>query len=157
MARRIRIYHPDHTVTWRDRLFDLTTGVRPSRPAAGVDYSLLTHNAARAARALLDELLSITLLGDEMVRVDARWPLPEGLSPEVAAAIVSRLRFSQVQPGGRRLTVPIRWVELSEAVHGTTLLVRLLEPPNPGLRSVLEANLALGEHEAWAEVAVARD
>ncbi len=157
MARRIRIYHPLHSVTWTDRLFDLYAGRKAARPQPGVDYSLLERNAARAARSLLDELLSITLLGDEMVRVDARWPFPEALSTEVAGAIVARLRFTQIDPTGTRLDVPIRWIELTEAVHGTTLVIRLLQVPNAGLRSVLEANLAEGGRPSWSEVAVARE
>lgn len=157
MARRIRIYHPDHVVTWRDRLFDLFSGREAAARPAGVDFSLLDRNAARSARALLDGLLSLTLLGDEMVRVDARWPFPEALSADAAAAIVARLRFAQARPGGGRVPVPIRWVELAEAQHGTTLLIRLLDAPNPGLRSVLEANLAEGSPASWSEVAVAQD
>jgi hypothetical protein len=157
MPRQLRIYHPEHPVTWRDRLFDLFTGRVAPRPEPGVDYTLLRRNAARAARALLDEVLSITLLGDEMVRVDTRWGLPENPSVEMAAAIVARLRFVQVQVGGFRVHLPIRWVEFSEAPHGCTLLVRLLEAPNTALRNVLEANLSEGDGATWAEVAIGRE
>lgn len=157
MARPLRIYHPDTPPRWQDRVLDLFSGRVAPAPEPGVDYTLVHRTAARAARVLLDELLTLTLLGDEMVRVDTRWCLPAAATPESLGAIVRRLRFAQVQPGAVRTTSAIRWVEFHEATHGTTVLIRLVEAPNPGLRSVLEANLAEGAAADWTEVAVARE
>ena len=154
MARGLRIYHPDHAVSWWDRLYDLFGGTMPPRREPGVDYSLLHRGAARSARALIDGLLSTTLLGDEMVRVDSTWQMPIAAGHDAAAEIVGRLRFVQSQPGGLRVTLPIRWVEFVAAQHGTTLLIRLVHRPSLGTRSALEANLAEDAGSAWTEVAI---
>lgn len=153
----LRIYHPDAPLRWQDRLADFFAGRAAPPLEPGVDYTLVHRTAARAARALRDELLALNLLGDEMVRVDTRWSVPPAATPESLGALVRRLRFTQVQPGGVRTRLGIRWVEFRPAAHGTTVLMRLTELPSPGLRSVLEANLAEGESADWTEVAVGQE
>lgn len=154
MPRGLRVYHPEHAVTWWDRVYDFFSGAGPNRREEGVDYSLVHRTSARSAAALLDGILSMTLLGDEMVRVDSTWRMPEQGGREAAAELVGRLRFVQAQPGVLRVTVPIRWVEFLDAAHGVTLLMRLEERPALGCRNGLEANLAEDAGSAWTEVAI---
>jgi len=155
----VRIYHPDYRISWWDRMLDPAgTNARAHRPA-GVDYTLLNRSAARAVRELQDETLNISLLGDEMVRLDSAWRMPP--SPEGKRALVSavalRIRFGQVHPGGVKVPVALRWLDFQDAPHGTRLLLRLLDRPNPGLRSFVAADISDDGTGGWAEFAVGAD
>lgn len=155
----MRIYHPDHRVSWVDRIWDLFGGhVLRARPA-GVDYTLVNRAAARNVRDFLDGTLNMSLIGDEMVRVDSSLRLPDRGEARRAAceAMVTRLRFGQVHPGGVRVQMPARWFQFDDAPHGTRLLVRLLEIPNPGLRSFLAGNMDEFGGEDWQEYAIGGD
>jgi hypothetical protein len=155
----VRIYHPDYRISWWDRLLDPagTRGQQSRR--SGVDYSLLHHTAARAVRGFLDETLNVSLLGDEMVRIDSAWRLPEAPAGrrELVSALAVRLRFGQVHPGGVRMPVALRWLDFQDAPHGTRLLLRLLARPNPGLRSYVAGDLSEDGSGGWTEYAISAD
>lgn len=157
--KRVRIYHPDYRVSWQDRFWDLFSGHRPASRPDGVDYTLMNRSAARNIRELLEGVLNVSLLGDEMVRVDTSWRLPEEADARQTAAedLVRRLRFGQMHPGALRVTIPARWLQFDDAPHGTRILVRLLECPNPGLRTFLAGNLAEDGPDEWTEYAVHGD
>ncbi|MDP2317256.1 MAG: hypothetical protein Q8P41_30495 [Pseudomonadota bacterium] len=155
----MRIYHPDYRISWWDRLLDPAgTHARSQRPV-GVDYTLLNRSAARAVRGFLDETLNISLLGDEMVRIDSAWRMPA--SPEgrreLITAIALRLRFGQVHPANLKVPVALRWLDFQDAPHGTRLLLRLLDRPNPGLRSFVAADLSEDGSGGWEEFAIGAD
>lgn len=155
----MRIYHPDYRISWWDRVLDPAgTHARTHRPA-GVDYTLLNRGAARAVREFQDETLNISLLGDEMVRIDSAWRMPP--SPEGQRALVSaialRIRFGQVHPDGVKVPVALRWLDFQDAPHGTRLMLRLLDRPNPGLRSFVAANISEDGTGGWAEFAMGAD
>jgi hypothetical protein len=155
----VRIYHPDYRISWWDRVLDPAgTHARTHRPA-GVDYTLLNRSAARAVREFQDETLNISLLGDEMVRIDSAWRMPP--SPEGQRALVSaialRIRFSQVHPGGVKVPVALRWLDFQDAPHGTRLMLRLLDRPNPGLRSFVAADISEDGTGGWADFAMGAD
>lgn len=152
----MRVYHPDYKITIWDRLFDPAgTHARRPRPA-GVDYTLLNRAAARAARAFLDETLNVSLLGDEMVRIDSAWRLPDAAAArrELCEALAVRLRFGQIQAGGLKVAVSLRWLDFQDAPHGTRLLLRLLDRPNPGLRSFMAGDLSEDGTGGWEEYAI---
>lgn len=159
MGRRLRIYHPEYRVRWFDQLVDLFGGAHPAPRPAGPDYTLLNRAAMRTTRAFLDGAFSVVVLGDEMVRIDSSWALPDGADAQMAAceALVLRLRFGQVHPNGLRVAIPARWFEFNEAAHGTRVLVRLLQRPDPALRSFLVGNLSETGDDEWAEYAVGAD
>ncbi len=155
----MRIYHPDYRISLWDRLLDpLGTRGRPVRPE-GVDYTLLNRAAARAARGFLDETLNVCLLGDEMVRIDSAWRLPTEREArrELCEALTFRLRFGQSLPGGVKVPVALRWLDFRDAPHGTRLLVRLLDRPNPGLRSFVAGDLSEDGSGGWEEYAIGAD
>lgn len=155
----MRIYHPDYRISFWDRLLD-PMGTHAHRPRpSGVDFTLLNRAAARAVRGFLDETLNVGLLGDEMVRIDSAWRLPpEGPGRrEACTAIAQRLRFVQVLPGGSRVPVALRWLDFQEAPHGTRLLLRLLERPNPGLRSLVAGDLSEDGSGGWEDYAIGAD
>lgn len=153
--RAVRIYHPDFHPSWYDRLYDgFVAGTLPAR-GDGVDWTLLQRAAGRTMRQLLDGIRATVHLGDEMVRVDTAVTLPADPAArrDLAGEIVRRLRVSQVLVGLRH-PLPIRWVQFDDAPEGSRLLVRLLDRPNPGLRTLLGANTAEDASAEWAEVAV---
>jgi hypothetical protein len=154
----MRIYHPDYPLSWGDRVWDLFAGRKAPAPREGIDYTLMNRAAARVVRDFLDQTLNMTLLGDEMVRVDSAWELPESEAARETAAssLVVRLRFGQVHPGGMRMPIAARWYQFDPANHGTRVLIRLLERPNPGLRSFLAGNLE-ESGDKWTEYAVGGD
>jgi hypothetical protein len=155
----VRIYHPDYRISWWDRLLDPagTHGQRARR--TGVDYTLLNRSAARAARDFLDETLNLSLLGDEMVRVDSAWRLPASPAGrrELVEALAVRLRFGQVHPGGVKVQLALRWLDFQDAPHGTRLLLRLIARPNPGFRSFLAGDLSEDGSGGWTEYAIGAD
>ncbi|MDP2306396.1 MAG: hypothetical protein Q8P18_10260 [Pseudomonadota bacterium] len=155
----MRIYHPDYRISWWDRFLDPAgTHARVVRPV-GVDYTLLNRSAARAVRGFLEETLNLYLLGDEMVRIDSAWRLPP--SPEARGelipAIALRLRFAQLHPGTVKVPVALRWLDFQDAPHGTSLFLRLLDRPNPGLRSFVDADLSEDGSGGWEEYALGSD
>lgn len=155
----MRIYHPDYRITWWDRLTDPAgTHARTARPV-GVDYTLLNRAAARAVRECLDEMLNLSLLGDEMVGIDSAWRMPA--SPEgrrdLLPAIALRMRFGQVHPASVKVPAALRWIDFQDAPHGTRLQLSLLDRPNPGLRSFVEVNTSEGESGRWEEYALGAD
>lgn len=152
----MRIYHPDYRVSWWDRLLD-RGALRPrARHQVGVDYTLLNRASARSVREFLDDTLNMSLLGDEMVRIDSARHLPD--DPEarrdICETLTSRVRFGQIQPGGARTMVPTRWMEFRDAPHGTRALLRLLTRPNPGLKSFVEGDVSEDGSGGWEEYAV---
>lgn len=151
----MRIYHPDYRVTWQDRFWDLFAGAHAAPLPEGVDLTLVHRTAARTTREFLDAVLNVSLLGDEMVRIDSAWRLPEPPDARRSAAevLVRRLRFGQLHPGALRVVLPARWFQLDGAPHGTRVLVRLLECPNPGLRCFLAGNLGEDGGPEWTEYA----
>lgn len=155
----MRIYHPDYRISVWDRLLDPVGTHRLHVRPEGVDFTLLNRAAARAVRGFLDETLNVCLLGDEMVRIDTGWRLPpEGPGRrEVCAAIAHRLRFLQALPGGRKVPVALRWLDFQDAPHGTRLLLRLLDRPNPGLRSFVAGDLSEDGSGGWEEYAIGAD
>lgn len=152
----MRIYHPEYRVTWQDRFWDLFSGHRPPAREEGIDYTLVNRAAARTTRAFLDGILHVSLLGDEMIRLDSTARLPEepGARQTAAEALVARLRFGQFHPGDLRVVLPARWFQLDDAPHGTRVLVRLLDHPNPGLRSFLAGNFSEDGTNEWTEYAI---
>lgn len=155
----MRIYHPDYRISWWDRFLDPAgTHARTQRPV-GVDFTLLNRTAARAARDLLEEMLNLSLLGDEMVRIHSAWrmpPSPEGRR-ELIPAMALRLRFAQLHPGAIRVPLALRWLDFQDAPHGTRLLLRLLDRPNPGLRSFVAVDLSEDCSGGWQEYALWAD
>lgn len=155
MGARIRIYHPDTPPTWLDRALDLYTGhVLPAREQ-GVDYGLVHRATTRALEALLDGVEGLHVISADVVRVDSRFRLPEpdAARIDLCGEMVRRLRFEQVQVGGRRTALPIRWVEFGDGPQGTVVLLRLATRTDPGLRSLLAVKL--GDEERDGEQAVA--
>ena len=155
----MRLYHPDYRISLWDRILDPAgTHGRRAR-TTGVDYTLVNRAAARAARTFLDETLNVCLLGDEMVRIDSAWRLPpDGPGRrDLCASLVHRLRFGQTLPGGMNVPVALRWLDFQDAPHGTRLLMRLLDRPNPGLRSFVAADLSEDGSGGWAEYAIGAD
>lgn len=152
---RLRVYHPDYPVSWFDRVMDLFGGVEPPSRADGVDYSLVDRATVRGMRGILDGMLHISLLGAEMVRADTTWVLPQSPSTrrELGEELVRRLKFGQLEIGGVRVNVPIRWVQFEDAPHGSRLLIRLVTAPNHGLHSFLAGNVGVARPD-WEEVAV---
>lgn len=153
----MRIYHPDYRIPWWDRMLDPAgTRARRVRPE-GVDFTLLNRSAARAVRGFLDETLNVSLIGDEMVRIDSAWRLPSAPDArrELCEALALRVRFGQVQTGGVKVPVALRWLDFQDAPHGTRLLLRLLERPNPGLRSYVAGDLSEDGTGGWEEYASA--
>ena len=153
----MRIYHPEYRVTWVDRIWDLFDGHRPAPRRDGVDYSLVHRQSARNVRSFLDETLNLSLLGDEMVRVDSAWRLPESGQIAALEGMVARMRFGQMHAAGMRVAIPVRWFQFDSAPHGTRLLLRLLELPNPGLRSYMAGNLDEEGAENWVEYGIGGD
>lgn len=155
----MRIYHPDYRVTWTDRIWDLFAGRPAPARQPGIDYTLLNRASARTVREFLDATLNMSLLGYEMVRIDSAWQMPEAADAgrTAAVALTSRLRFGQVHPGGLRIPVATRWLQFDPAPHGTRVLVRLIDRPNPGLRSFLAGNLDEDGAGRWTEYAIAGD
>lgn len=154
---RIRYYHPDYTVTWWDRLYDLNKGRSLPHREQGVDYTLLQRIANRELRNILDHVIAVHVLGADIVRIDTDAALPEDAQAreDLCAELVRRLRFGQVQPDGRRVALPLRWVEFAETPNGLTLLLRTLLRPDPGLRSFLAAQIEPGGGDV--EIAIAGD
>ena len=157
VAARIRYYHPEYTVTWWDRLYDLNKGRMLPQRERGVDYTLLQRIANRELRRILDHVLSVHVLGSDMVRIDTDTELPDDAEAreDLFAELVRRLRFGQVHPDGRRIALPLRWVEFAETPAGLTLLLRTLVRPDPGLRSFLAAQIEPGGGDV--EIAIAGD
>lgn len=157
VSARIRYYHPEYTVTWWDRLYDLNRGRLLPHRERGVDYTLLQRIANRELRHILDRVLSVHVLGGDIVRIDTDAELPEDpqAREDLCAELVRRLRFGQVQPDGRRVALPLRWVEFAETGAGLTLLLRTLGRPDPGLRSFLAAQIEPGGTDI--EIAIAGD
>lgn len=158
MSPRIRFYHPDYRPTGWDRLYDFfSIDTVPPRDA-GVDYAFLDRVVERSMRALIDGVLSIDLLSADVVHVDTRMllPLPLTARRDLCAELTRRLRFGQIGPDGRRLAVPLRWVEFREgptAADGQTalrLLLRLHGRVDPALRTWVAASL--GDSPAGAGV-----
>lgn len=152
MDARIRYYHPDHPPTWGDRLYDFFSIAEvPPRPP-GVDYSFLDRMVGRSLRELVDGVVSIDLLGADVAHVDTRLRLPDepAARRELAAEIVRRLAFGQVQADGRRVPLPIRWVELRPTPDGTRVIVRLRGRADPALRSFLAAHVGPRPDGAYA-------
>lgn len=159
MARRLRIYHPDYRVRWVDRLLDLFGGTHPAPRPTGPDYTLLNRAAQRTTLQFLDGVFSVVVLGDEMVRIDTSWTLPEGPDARLVAAeaLVQRLRFGQVHPNGLRVAIPARWFEFVDAPHGTRVLLRLLQRPDPALQNLIYRNVSEDGSGEWSEYAVGAD
>lgn len=155
----MRIYHPDYRISWWDRFLDPAGTHARTQRLVGVDYTLLNRAAARAVRECLDELLNLSLLGDEMVGIDSAWRMP--VSPEarreLIPAMALRLRFGQMHPGAVKMPVALRWLDFRDAPHGTRLLLQLLDRPNPGLRSFVAADLSDDGSGGWEEYALGAD
>jgi len=152
---RLRYYHPEYRPSWRDKLYDFfSVRVVPPRPP-GVEYHFLDRLVARTTRQLLDGVVSLQLLGQEMVRVESAVPLPpaDDARAELCGELVGRLRFGQIQPDGRRVALPVRWIEFASRGDNLVLFLRTVGRPDPGLRSFLAANL--GASGQWTEVAIA--
>jgi hypothetical protein len=151
----VRLYHPDYRVTWLDRVAELFDVRLPPTPPEGVDLSFLRRTEVREVRAFLDGVQNVSLLGDELVRCDSAWCPPEAGLLEATGHLVLRVRFGQILPGMLHMQIPMRWARLDPTPHGCRLLMRLIERPNPGLRSFLAGNFE--EHDAprWVEYAVA--
>lgn len=152
MDARIRYYHPDHPPTWGDRLYDFFSIAEVPPREAGVDYSFLDRLVGRSLRELVDGAVSIDLLSTDVVHVESRLRLPDDPAArrELTAEIVRRLAFGQVQPDGRRVPLPIRWVELRPGPDGTGVLIRLRGRADPALRSFLAANVGPRPDGAYA-------
>lgn len=156
---RIRIYHPEYPVRWLDRLYDLFSGrIVPPR-ATGVDYTLLNRVSLQDVRAFLDGVANIALLGQEMVRVDSTFRLPEDHRPAVACieGLIYRLRVAHTLPGGARLPLDIRWAQFEPTPQGTRVLLRLTAAPHPQGRVELVGNLNTDASGDWLEYAVGRE
>jgi hypothetical protein len=155
----MRIYHPEHQPSWWERALDLFSGVTVRPRPEGVDYGLLNRNAAAVARSFLDGTFSVCLLGDEMIRADSSWRLPVEAEAARSAgeAVAERVRFGQTLAGGRRIGIPARWFEFTDVPHGTRLLIRLVQRPDPGLRSFLAGSLDDEPGRTWTEYAVGVD
>ncbi|MBM4369699.1 MAG: hypothetical protein FJ102_26045 [Deltaproteobacteria bacterium] len=156
MAGRVRVWHPDHPPTYIERVLDCFVGTVPEALPDDVDTSLLVAQQLRTVRTFLDGCFSVVLLGHEMVRADSSFRLPESPQARQAAgeALALRLRFGQVHPTGVRVPLAARWFELNDVSHGTRCLIRLVELPQPHLRSFLAVNLGNDPLGPWTEVAV---
>ncbi len=152
----MRMYHPDYRVTWLDRIAELFDVRQPPPRPEGVDLTLVQRAEVRAVRAFLDGLRNVSLLGDELVRCDSIWPAPEAASAreDATARLLLRVRFGQVLPGDLHVQLPTRWARLDPTPHGSRLLLRLIERPNPGLRCFLAGNFEEGDEARWVEYAV---
>lgn len=158
MSTRLRIYHPEYRPSWLERAMDLFSGTVVEPRPDGADYSLVARREREIARTFLEGTFALGLVGREIVRADSHWQMPDFEDARRAAgeALVTRLRFGQEQASGLRLPLAARWIELVDVPHGTRLLIRLLDPPNQGLRSYLAGNLAEGK-DGWTEFAVVAD
>lgn len=158
VSERIRVYHPDYEVTWKDRLYDWFSGRQAPPRSEGVDYTLVNRVALRALRELLEGVVAVTPLGQEMMRIDSAWRLPDAESARQAVVdgLVGRLRLAQVLPDGGRRPLAVRWLQFEDVSHGTRILVRLLDRPNPALHTVLAGNMS-EDSTAWSEFAVGTD
>jgi hypothetical protein len=156
VGAKLRVYHQDYKVTWADRVYDFFSGHTMPRRVAGVDYTLLNRASLRAVREFLDGVSGIQLLGDEMVRIDSTWRLAEDAEARrcQAEGLTSRLRVGQVQAGSYRTPLAARWFQYEDLPGGTRLLVRLLDAPNPNLRTFVSGNVNEDEGGAWMEYAV---
>lgn len=155
MSTKIRIYHPAYPVGWLDRVYDLFSGhTIPPRPE-GVDWTLFQRTSLRTVRAFLDEVNTIALPGDEMVRVESAWRMAESAVGRRAQAevLTGRLRVGQVHAAGRVL-LAARWYQFEPLPGGTRLLIRLTQAPNLGLRTFVSGNLNEKEDGAWLDYAV---
>lgn len=156
MGTKIRVYHPGYPVGWLDRLYDFFSGHTIEARPAGVDWTLFNRTSLRTVRGFIDEVNTIALLGDEMVRVESAWRMAEGTEGRRAQAesLTGRLRAGQVLPGGGRAPLTARWYQFEPMPGGTRLLIRLTHAPNPGLRIYLSGNLNEKEDGAWLDYAV---
>ena len=110
-------------------------------------------------RGFLDETLNVSLLGEEMVRLDSSWRLPAQAESrqDLIEALALRVRFGQLHPGGLRVPSALRWLDFQDAPHGTRLLLRLVARPNPGLRSFVAGDLSEDGSGGWIEYALGGD
>ena len=156
VGAKLRVYHHDYRVTWADRLYDFFSGHTLPRRAAGVDYTLMNRASLRAVREFLDGITTIQLLGDEMVKVESGFRLADDSEARKAQAdgLTSRLRVGQVQAGNYRTPLSARWFQYEDTPGGVRLLVRLLDVPNPALRTFVSGNLNEDEGGAWMDYAV---
>lgn len=154
----LRFYHPDYQVSWYDQLYDWFSARKPLIRDPGVDYTLLNRSILRALRDLLEGVTTIHAIGEEMVRIDTVWRLPqhEDARRGVVEGLVGRLRLSQVHPGDRRVQLTARWFEFADTPSGTRILVRLVFRPVPSLPVVLAGNLS-EDDTTWNEFAVGTD
>lgn len=156
MGAKLRVYHQDYRVSWVDRLYDFFSGHTLPKRAPGVDYTLMNRASLRMVREFLDGATHIQLLGDEMVKVESSMrllPEPEARKAQVDG-LTSRLRVGQVQTGNYRTPLAARWFQYEEIPGGTRLLVRLLDVPNPALRTFVSGNLNEDEDGTWMDYAV---
>ena len=156
--RTLRIYHPDYIVGWYDRLYDGFSAHKPAPRELGVDYTLLNRSVLRSLRELLEGVHGIHTLGEDMVRIDTTWSLPQSSDGRLSLVegLVLRLRLSQLHPGDRRVSLSVRWFEFADGPIGTRILVRMVFRPVPTLPVVLAGNLS-EDDGTWNEFAVGLD